>query len=175
MNIILCGLPKSGKSTIGALVAKKLRCPFVDTDRLIEEAYFHKTGEKLPCRMIYLKERDDSFRKLETEQVKSLENISGQHLIAVGGGTLNACANIAILRKVGHVIYLKAPPQLIWGRLRCRELPAYLDLPDPETQFFAIAKERSFVYENASHTSIDITQLNRSKIINKIIEIAKGD
>ena len=46
MSIILCGLPMSGKTTIGKKMAKELNWNFIDTDELIENAYSRKEEKK---------------------------------------------------------------------------------------------------------------------------------
>ena len=88
MTLILSGLPMSGKTTIGKLLAEKLQLPFLDTDRLIEQSYAAMTGMKCSCRQIHSEKGEVFFRAFEKEQIKALQ---GDHarVIALGGGVLN--------------------------------------------------------------------------------------
>lgn len=97
MNITLCGLPMSGKSTIGMLIAEKLNRKFIDTDRLIENTYNLTKNKKYTCRQIYFLEGEKVFRRLEDHQISSLKNTKNS-IIAIGGGSLLNPDNIRILK-----------------------------------------------------------------------------
>ena len=64
MNLVLYGLPMSGKTVLGHKLSQILEKPFFDTDHLIQDAYFQKTGNKCSCREIFQEEGDFIFRKL---------------------------------------------------------------------------------------------------------------
>ncbi len=144
MNLIICGLPRSGKTVIGKKIAAHLNWEFIDTDLLIEEI-MHRS-----CRNLFQEKGELFFRKLESEVVASLK---GSNLvIALGGGTLDTGVNIRILEKKGLFIYLKTPLSTIWNRLS-KDLPAFLDDRDPEKAFYALAEKRIQIYNNvASYT-----------------------
>ena len=76
-NIVLIGMPGSGKSTIGVVLAKRLGYDFVDSDLVIQGAY-HKTLEQL------IEENGDAgFIQIENDINKSLEYT--KTVIATGG------------------------------------------------------------------------------------------
>ena len=85
--IILCGLPMSGKTTIGKLLAEKLNWDFLDTDQMIEKAYYQETKQNLTCREIFKKKGEGFFRSLEKEQITTLANYKNV-IVALGGGSL---------------------------------------------------------------------------------------
>ncbi len=99
-NFVLIGMPGSGKSSIGKLLAKKLNREFIDTDALIES----KIGE--PIQKFIIDNGEEKFREIEAEIVKDLENIKGK-VIAVGGGTILREENVKILKENGAFIYLE--------------------------------------------------------------------
>lgn len=169
MNIIICGLPASGKTTIGKMLASHLHWNFVDTDWLIEKAYLSQTGHLHTCRQIYVNEGAAFFRMLEKEQVVSLQNYRNT-IIAIGGGTISDPEIKRILLETGSVIYLKTQPQTIWERLKVRGLPSYLTSNDPETEFLAIAATRIPTYESMARTIIEADFLAPHEIIAKIFE-----
>lgn len=167
MNIILCGLPMSGKTTIGKMLAEKLDYEFIDTDRLIEKAYAVKSGKSLTCREIFITAGEGIFRELEKQQIASLKaNLNC--VIAIGGGSLNNAENAQILRAIGRLIYLKAPVDVLWRRIQLRGIPAYLDPSDPEKAYHELAAKRMPLYEKAAHTTLDISKLNQQEIIQRL-------
>ena len=78
-NIVLIGMMGSGKTTVGGLLAQRLRRPFVDTDVLIEE----REGRSIPD--IFARDGEVFFRGLERTVAQELSGLSGL-VIACGGG-----------------------------------------------------------------------------------------
>ena len=99
-NIILVGMPGSGKSTVGKKLAKALGRPFVDTDALIVEA----AGRPIPD--IFATDGEEVFRTLETEAVKKAGMMSGA-VIATGGGVVTRQRNYAPLSQNGRIVFIK--------------------------------------------------------------------
>lgn len=145
MNLILYGLPMSGKTTFGRNLSAHLNKAFLDTDHLIQDAYFQKTGTHASCREIFQKEGSIFFRKLESEAVLSLESVRDA-VIAVGGGTLIEPENVNHLKKHGKLVYLEAEPEVLWERTAVCGIPAYLDPANAKSDFYRIMKERSVYY-----------------------------
>lgn len=165
MNIILCGLKMSGKTTIGKMLASKLKRPFIDTDYLIEDTYVKTTGTTASCREIFLQNGETFFRRFEKQQITSL-NCLQKSIISLGGGSLCDPDNVEFLKSLGYMIYLKTPLSIIWNRiLQHKELPSYLDPHDPEKSFYAIAQKRLPIYEEAAHDSIETTHLSTQEIV----------
>jgi shikimate kinase len=169
MNVILCGLPMSGKTTVGKMVAEKLNWNFVDTDRLIENAYAAKTGKTSTCRQIFIEEGELIFRNLEKEQVASLKGLD-KSMIAVGGGSLNDPENVQMLRVAGKLVYLQASISVLWERIRWRGIPAYLDPLNPEKAFDEMAKKRIPIYERAATVIIETSHLNEQEMMAAILK-----
>lgn len=100
-NIVLIGMPASGKSTIAKELSKKLNRSFVDTDALIVEKYgaisdiFEKYGEEY-------------FRSIETKIIKEVSSLSGI-IIATGGGAVLKEENIRALKQNGKLYFLNRP------------------------------------------------------------------
>lgn len=168
MNIILCGLPMCGKSTISKMLAERLNRSCVDTDRLIERTFARKYGAELSCREIYLTVGAAVFRQLEACEIFSLMKLK-ECVIAVGGGSFHDPANIVALRKAGRIVYLKADIATLWQRMSYRQnMPAYLNHGDPENDFYALAKKRIPLYEFSADMIIDTSNRHSSEIVNEI-------
>ncbi len=139
MNLILCGLPKCGKTTLGKQLAKKLNRSFIDIDQLIENAYYFMKKKRATCRQIYLEEGEGFFRTIETMEITSLKGLEN-HVIALGGGGLNDFKNVEILKTIGQLVYLKSSPSLLLNRIRSLQMPAYLYRPLVENSHLDLAR-----------------------------------
>lgn len=158
MNLILCGLPMCGKSTLGKTLAEALNRTFIDTDREIENSYAKTNLEFLSCRQIFSKEGNAEFRKLEKQQLLQLMETKNS-IIALGGGFLLDPENRVLIKSLGYLLYLKSPPQTLWERTVSRGIPAYLDLDNPEQSYYKICEERIPIYEMTADGILNMEQL----------------
>lgn len=99
-NIILIGMPGSGKSTVGAILASKTGKCLVDADTAIVE----KAGKPIP--EIFASEGEEGFRAIETEVLQELGKQSGQ-IIATGGGCVTRNRNYHLLHQNGTIFCLE--------------------------------------------------------------------
>lgn len=105
-NIVLTGMPGSGKSTIGLLLAQKLSRPFVDTDSLIVE----KAGMEISD--IFSKYGEEHFRALESEVIAEASKRTGL-VVATGGGAVLKKENVKNLSQNGKIFFLDRPLEQI--------------------------------------------------------------
>ena len=98
-NITLIGMPASGKSTIGVLLAKRLGYSFVDVDIVIQE----ETGKLL--KEIIEEQGTEGFLKVE-EEINSRLDVT-RSVIAPGGSVIYGPAAMEHLKKISTVVYLK--------------------------------------------------------------------
>ncbi|NCA97928.1 MAG: shikimate kinase [Clostridia bacterium] len=108
-NLILIGMPGSGKSTVGRILAGLLGWAFVDTDKLIEER------RQKPLQTILDQEGIGAFIRVEAQVVRAL-NLS-HHIIATGGSVVLDQIAMQHLRALGFVVYLDVPLPKIERRL----------------------------------------------------------
>ena len=101
-NLILCGMPGSGKSSLGALCAQQLGRTFVDLDTEIEKA----AGCSIP--EIFQKEGEEGFRRRETEALRHFSREKGL-VLATGGGTVLREENQGLLRQNGLCVWVRRP------------------------------------------------------------------
>lgn len=169
MNIILCGLPGSGKSTASKLVAQKLKKGHFETDQELESLYERSFGEKLTCREIYHKLGDKAFRDLEREVLLAFKGASA--ILDIGGGTLTDADNAKIIQSLGFVVYLKDDRKAIFERLMKKGLPAYLDPKAPYDSFLKLAEVREPLYSRYSHATIECVGLTPEQVAQQIMEL----
>lgn len=98
-NIILIGMPGSGKTTVGSLLARELGRPFLDADAEIEGV----AGCPIP--EFFRKNGEDAFRVLETRVLAELGKRSGC-VIATGGGCVTREENYDLLHQNGTIFWL---------------------------------------------------------------------
>jgi len=97
-NIVLTGMPASGKTTIGRILERKLDRKLIDTDDLIET----KSGMKIS--EIFERYGETYFRNLETEAVKEASKECGV-IISTGGGVVLRQENVRALKQNGLVFF----------------------------------------------------------------------
>lgn len=97
-NIVLIGMPGSGKTTIGKLLGKRLGIKWVCIDQYIQKK------EKKTIMEIF-KDGEAIFREIEREAVKKISTNSSM-VISTGGGVVTSDINIKNLKKNGVIIYL---------------------------------------------------------------------
>ena len=98
-NIILIGMPGSGKTAVGAALARLTNREFCDTDILITE----KSGKSIP--EIFLEDGEAAFRRMETATLRGAVKKSGA-VIATGGGIVTVPENLRIIRENSTCVFL---------------------------------------------------------------------
>lgn len=101
-NIILIGMPGSGKSAVAAALGKALDREVVEADELIAQ----RAGMSIP--EIFARSGEEIFRKLETEVLAEQGKRSGI-ILSTGGGCVTRPENAPLLRQNGRVVWVKRP------------------------------------------------------------------
>lgn len=104
-NIVIIGMPGSGKSTIGKMVADRLGKSFVDTDELIEQKY-----GRIPD--IFANDGEKVFRGYESDAAELAADIRGA-VIATGGGIILNERNMDVLKHSGIVFFIDRPLDIL--------------------------------------------------------------
>ena len=99
-NIVLIGMPGCGKSTVGALLSKRLDRPLLEADAELVKA----AGIRIP--MIFENEGEAGFRRRETATLAELGKRSGA-VISTGGGCVTRAENYPLLHQNGTIIWLR--------------------------------------------------------------------
>ena len=99
-NIVLIGMPGSGKSTIGKLLAEKTGRSFADAD----DEIIKLAGKSIPA--IFEQDGEDAFRDLETKVLTELGKQSGL-IIATGGGCVTKERNYPLLHQNGEIFWIQ--------------------------------------------------------------------
>lgn len=155
-NIILIGMPGSGKSTIGVVLAKKLGYRFVDSDLLIQEKY-DKTLERL------IEENGDAgFIQIENDVNCSID--VRKTVIATGGSAVYGTQAMEHFRDIGTIIYLDVSYEELEERLGSLKERGVVS--NGKTTIEEIFEDRKNLYKKYA----DITVLLDKKLLRESVE-----
>ncbi len=101
-NIVLVGMPGSGKTTVGKILSEMLGIPFFDSDEIIVKEANREISD------IFEKEGEKAFRKLESEAIFALSGKTGA-IISTGGGVILVPENVKNLSKNGKIYFIDRP------------------------------------------------------------------
>lgn len=161
-NIILTGMPASGKTTIGTLLAQRLpEYLLFDTDSIIEKTQGMSISE------IFEKYSEDYFRKLEYDTIKMVCT-GNKKIISIGGGAFENPDNRATLLKFGKVFYLKSDLDVLFYRISQDVTRPLLQHNNPKQILENLLNKREENYKKA-HFTIDTSVLNEDEIIGFIL------
>lgn len=164
-NIILIGMPGSGKSTVGVILAKTLGMDFIDTDLIIQ------IQQKTKLQPLIDRYGTDKFRDFEEKALLSVMNRSDT-VIATGGSAVFCEKGMEHLKKNGICVYLDVPCDVLEKRLKnikTRGVAAAKDMTVKD-----IFDERSPYYEKCADVTIDCGGLDAEQITALIIEETGG-
>ncbi len=147
-NLFIVGPMGVGKTTIGKLLAERLKRPFLDTDKVIIE----RCGADIPW--IFDVEGEAGFRKREAQVCDELTQQQGM-VIATGGGIVLNPDNRRNLSSRGIVIYLRASIEELVARTAKDKNRPLLQTSDPRSVIERILEEREPLYLDVADHVID--------------------
>ena len=158
-NVVLIGMPGSGKSTSGVLAAKALCMDFVDTDLVIQQ------NEKMPLQAIINTKGNESFAAAEESAVCGL-NVRNA-VIATGGSVVYSQKAMAHLKENAVVLYLRISFETMMKRIADMHSRGIL-LKDGET-VRAMYDERISLYEKYADMILDCDGKDVETTVSEIV------
>lgn len=162
-SIALVGLPGSGKTTVGKLLARRLGLDFVDSDHVIEE----RVG--CPIRAFWEQQGEQAFRDLEETAIRDLTTGDRAMVLATGGGSVLREANRQQLRAAARVVYLRSTPQQVYERIRHNRNRPLLQVDDPMERLRALHAQRDPLYRETAHIVVDTARPSLQALVNMIV------
>ena len=161
-NVVLIGFMGSGKSSVGRELARRWRFRFVDTDGAIRRRFSKSIGE------IFSIYGEDFFREQEHEVLREM---LGQQraVIATGGGIVLQDRNVALLRRLGRIVWLTASPDTIWERVRMSSHRPLLQNQDPRGTMDRLLQARSPLYAAAADLTVDSSGLLHCEVADRVV------
>lgn len=162
MSIALIGLPGSGKSTLGRLLARQLAVQFADTDALVEA----RCG--VPIRALFESEGEIAFRDLE-ESVFAEAAARLDTVVATGGGLVLRASNRALLRARFTIVYLRATARDLYDRTRNDVRRPLLQVPDRLARLSELFGERDPLYRELADITVDVFRSRPERSVRFIV------
>jgi shikimate kinase len=140
-HITLCGMPGSGKSTVGKHLAKRLKTKFVDLDAFVEE------NEQMTIPEIFKGKGEAAFREMEMRYLSLLLR-QEPAIIALGGGALASEGLFELASELSDLVYISVElPTLIFRLKDERAVRPLLSAPEWEGRLAELEQSRRPVFE----------------------------
>ena len=160
-NIVLIGMPASGKSTVGVILAKMLGMNFIDTDLVIQQR------EKQRLCEIISREGVEGFLTREEEAVLSVNPVNS--VVATGGSVVYSEEAMRHLAAGGTIIYLRVKKEALFKRLRdINERGVVLRKGETPDEMY---ENRSVLYEKYADHIIDEKNSGIEKTVEMIMKV----
>jgi XRE family aerobic/anaerobic benzoate catabolism transcriptional regulator len=165
--VALLGLRGAGKTTVGKRLARRLRVPFVELDRRIEEA------ANLSLAELFSLHGEDYYRRLERDVLRRVLDSEGPMVLATGGGIVTAAETYGLLRRTALTIWLRAAPEDHWNRvLRQGDRRPMADHPQAMSDLRSLLAAREPLYAAAAHT-IETSGRTVDRIVEEIATLSR--
>ncbi len=156
-NIVLIGMPGSGKSTIGKMLSKKLGLRLIDCDEIIEK----KSGKSIPK---IFKDGEEAFRNIEEEVLKDTI-MEKRCIISTGGGAIKREENIFSMKYNGTIYFIDRDIDKIYNDIRGNTQRPLVEKKD---QLIKLYNDRKDIYREVCDYLID-NNGNIEDAINRIM------
>ncbi|HEV8297050.1 MAG TPA: shikimate kinase [Acidimicrobiales bacterium] len=163
-HIALVGMMGSGKSSVARRAARRLGLRHVDVDVEIERS----AGCSIAA--LFASEGEGAFRDRETAALRAALDADEPVVIATGGGAVLRAENRALLRERATVVWLRAEPATLLGRVGDgASRPLLAD--DPLGNLTRIARERAPLYGAAAHHAVDVDHVPFDEITERVLQV----
>jgi len=147
-HVVLVGMMGVGKSSLSRRLGRSLHRPVFDTDTEIVA----RTGRTIP--EIFAEDGESAFRDLEVSVLAELVARPDASIIAAAGGIVLRPENRVALGHAGTVVWLRAPVEVLLGRVvNGTHRPALAD--DPEGTLRTMATDREPLYAEVADLTVD--------------------
>ena len=167
MKIALIGYRATGKSTVGRILADRLKINFWDTDAMVEKDL------AMPIKEIVALHGWDFFRAKEKDTIKFLTKKKAC-VIATGGGVVLDRENVDLLKQTGVIIWLNAPLQDIIDRLkkdaRNGAIRPQFTSGNIIQETIDIMRQRLPLYESAADYTVDTVGKSATQVAEEIYQ-----
>jgi shikimate kinase len=164
-HIVLVGLPGSGKTTVGQIVAERLGATFVDIDAVIARR------EGRPIAMIFAEKGESAFREMETKEME-VTLASEPTVIAPGGGWAAQAGNLDGVRGRSWLVYLKTRPETAAQRAGPEGNRPVLSGEDPVARMRALLKDRESSYQRAE-AQVETDRKTPAQVAAEVVRLAQ--
>jgi chorismate synthase len=167
-RLLLVGMMGAGKTTTGRLVAERLGWDYLDSDAQVQA----ETGRSVP--EILERDGEAAFRRQEAHALRVALSGRAPVVVSVAGGAVLDPANRAALRGAGTVIWLRARPETLAGRVGGGEGRPLLGDDPPAALKRLEAVRRPFYAQVADHV-VDVDELGAAQVAERVVGLLDAD
>jgi len=165
-RLALIGLRGAGKSTLGGMLAKRLGCPFIELDKVVEQDH------GAPVATLFEVYGHAAFRRYERDALTRVVAGNAAAVISTAGGIVVDRTTFAQLLDQAHVVWIKATADEHMRRVRAQgDLRPMAHNPDAMNDLVAILDARAVDYRRA-HAQLDTSRKSVEACVNELGEIA---
>jgi XRE family aerobic/anaerobic benzoate catabolism transcriptional regulator len=165
-RVALIGLRGAGKSTLGALLAQRLGCPFIELDKIVEQDH------GAPVATLFEVYGQATFRRYERDALTRVVAQNPNAVIATAGSIVADTRTLAQLLEQTHVVWLKTTPGEHMRRVLAQgDLRPMAHNPDAMNDLVAILNARAVDYGRA-HAQLDTSGKSVEACLNELSAIA---
>ena len=161
-NIVLIGMPGSGKTTLGKQLASRLGRTFVDADDFVVQLEGKTIADMFAV-------SEEYFRDAETKAAQELAKRRGL-VVACGGGVIKRSVNIEIFKETGVVIFLDRSPDDIVTDVDVASRPL---LKDGKQKVYDLYDERIALYRSAADYTI-VNDKKAEEILDELVRLSES-
>ena len=166
-HVLLVGMMGSGKSTVGRIVADRMRRPFRDSDAEVEK----RTGTTVPA--IFAARGEPAYRAEERAALSAALTSPVPAVIAVGGGAVVDPESRRRLGRAGVVVWLDAPPHVLASRLGAGKGRPLL-VSDPAGTLRRLDARRRPVYRALSDLRVQVGERRPAVLAEEVARAARA-
>ena len=164
-HVVLIGLPGAGKSTVGRIVADRLRAGFVDIDTIL----IRKEGK--PITLIFAEKGEPAFREMERKEVEAA--LAHEPAVVVpGGGWAAQPGALDAARPHGYIVYLKTRAEVAAGRAAPAGTRPVLMGDDPVAQMRELLQARDPFYAKSDAT-VQTEAKSAEEVATEVVRLAQ--
>jgi len=164
-HLVLIGMMGAGKTSVGAVCARRLDRPFVDTDNLVEAM----TGRTVA--QVFAEAGEEHFRELEAAAVADACATPTPAVIACGGGAVLDSESRRQMRAGGFVVWLQGSPPVLRGRVEAATHDRPLLAPGALVTLERLAGARAVAYQAAADASVDTDHRTVDEVADAVLEV----
>ena len=165
-HIVLVGLPGSGKTTVGRIVAEQLQAGFVDIDDVLAR----REGSSIT--LIFAEKGEGAFREMERREMEAALGHEPS-VIAPGGGWAAQPGALDGARGSSWLVYLKTRPEAAAQRAGPQGTRPLLSEQDPAAQMRGLLKEREPYYRKAD-AQVETDHKSPEQVAVEVIRLARS-
>lgn len=139
-TVVLVGMMGAGKTAVGTVLARVLGVPFLDSDAEIVKAANMSIAE------IFERDGEAFFRARESEVIARLMAAPQKGILSTGGGAFLREENRAVIAEGGIAVWLRAPVELLWQRVRHKDSRPLLRTENPRATLAELSRVREPAY-----------------------------